>query len=686
MDSVTPKYKSTLDQLMTFLHRDGAMDGAVGGRYTRNRQYTVDELIAITPEDIVRWMTWKAYGENPAPGAGPTFARSNSLAFYKKAISHFMPNINLNWNSVTKDGNPTKSPPVNKFIAKVKKAEARNEGAESQVRRSMSESEFLLLHDLLKLGNPSNQLLWRFGIPALINYQFHMMARIDDVTQVVLRHIRVHDHFSDALKTRLNWSKNVLDERDAPWQVMLGSLNHKCCVYISLGLWLELSIRQNVQAMISPYLFAFSPDCSVPRGGQRAKDMVQTIYRQRVFMRPEFLLLDEDTGRVGPLGSHSIRKFSSTHMRRCGCSKDEKDIRGRWKGKGRTSDVYDDVELPYPDAKVAEKLSLGGPCFYVYDVEVCGNDAAMMNQFVLSHVVPHVRRRIPQGASLVLGKAVLWCIFCPDSHYFAIPQDYAEQVRMEWKHVRGENWRDDQNPIKRVPITVNGNQGSVFIDELPDVVLDENGNVIGGGDVRGNGIEAIRNQLLAIQAAMMSLRRENNELRNEIGHNRLAMQRGLEIVNGNIKRIAIVPAHRRARVMGGGEVAPDLFAANAGGGNGEPGTGGVGAADNGLAMMATLMATPRSLHDLWSEYQHGVGGRKAAKLFTAAERGRVKYKFTRRKVIWDIVSNLVRAGHTSDTAIDRLYTVYGGQRSTTEIINLVRRDKKLGTLNPNLRV
>ena len=31
------------------------------------------------------------------------------------------------------------------------------------------------------------------------------------------------------------------------------------------------------------------------------------------------------------------------------------------------SDVYDDVVLPYPDAKVAEKLCVGGPCFYVSD-------------------------------------------------------------------------------------------------------------------------------------------------------------------------------------------------------------------------------------------------------------------------------------------------------------------------------
>jgi hypothetical protein len=31
---------------------------------------------------------------------------------------------------------------------------------------------------------------------------------------------------------------------------------------------------------------------------------------------------------------------------------------GRGKAGGRISDVYDDIELPYPDAKVAEKLCI----------------------------------------------------------------------------------------------------------------------------------------------------------------------------------------------------------------------------------------------------------------------------------------------------------------------------------------
>ncbi len=69
--------------------------------------------------------------------------------------------------------------------------------------------------------------------------------------------------------------------------------------------------------------------------------------------------------------------------------------------------MYDDVELPYPDAKVAEKLCGGGPCFYVLDP---GLTATMMNTFVLSRVVPNIRKRLPESACLVLGKALLWLI------------------------------------------------------------------------------------------------------------------------------------------------------------------------------------------------------------------------------------------------------------------------------------
>ena len=91
-------------------------------------------------------------------------------------------------------------------------------------------------------------------------------------------------------------------------------------------------------------------------------------------------------------------------------NKDKKDIRGRFKTKGRVSDVYDDVELPYPDAKVTEKLCGGGACFYLPNPWF---DAAMMNTFILSHGIPNVRKRLPESACLVLGRALIWLIFSP---------------------------------------------------------------------------------------------------------------------------------------------------------------------------------------------------------------------------------------------------------------------------------
>jgi hypothetical protein len=155
-------------------------------------------------------------------------------------------------------------------------------------------------------------------------------------------------------------------------------------------------------------------------------------------------------------------------------------------------------------------------------------------------------------------------------------------------------------------------------------------------------------------------------------------------VNGNIRRVALQPARRIATGPGVGGVGD-------GDADGTVPTAAVAAtaaAAAALAMMnnASLMPTPRNLHDLWHEYMHGIGGRKAARLFSSFERGRVKFKYSRRKVVWDLVAGLVRAGHTAERAIDSIYAVYGGSISVTNIINGLKRDKKDGTLCPNLCV
>ena len=100
----------------------------------------------------------------------------------------------------------------------------------------------------------------------------------------------------------------------------------------------------------------------------------------------------------------------------------------------RISDVYKDTELLFPDAKVAEKLCVGGPCFYLFPEELTNNNLeleggtstiAMMRTFILSNVVPNIRQRLPDSAAIVLGKAILWLIYSPyNETNNLVPQEF----------------------------------------------------------------------------------------------------------------------------------------------------------------------------------------------------------------------------------------------------------------------
>jgi hypothetical protein len=300
---------------------------------------------------------------------------------------------------------------------------------------------------------------------------------------------------------------------------------------------------------------------------------------------------------------------------------------------------------------------------------------AMMNTFVLSHVVPNVRKMLPESACLVLGRALMWLICSPVVDEY-VPVELKEQVMSDWADVCGTEFDTEnevhRNPIQQLAVTVSGDHGAVFIDVISEELQAEGG---GGG---GHGTNAsVRNQLVGIQSCLLSLRQENLELKTIMQTMKVNLERNFGIVNGNVRRIAIRPARLVAAAatanvgQNQGGVAPQLQNA-------------VG--DRAMMPAASLMPTPRSLHDLWQEFHHGVGGRKAARLFSYSERGRSKHKYHRRKVVWDLIAGLVRQGHTAEVGIDRIYAVHGGETSVTNIIDGLKRDKKNGTLSPNLRI
>lgn len=202
------------------------------------------------------------------------------------------------------------------------------------------------------------------------------------------------------------------------------------------------------------------------------------------------------------------------------------------------------------------------------------------------------------------------------------------------------------------------------------------GNQNGQGPQQpGQPANAVSPQLVqTMYAQMNALRRELNELRQLMstreGETRAYMGRQFSTLNRNIQRVAIAPA--RPIRAAGDQQQPQQ-------------DGNEARANIEIPFASTLSPLPRTLYDLWTEYQYGIGGRKAAKDFTATERGRVKYSYHRRKVVWDVIAGLVRAGHTSNVAIDRIYDVYGRGQSVTNIINRMRRDRAQGG-HPNLRV
>ena len=53
----------------------------------------------------------------------------------------------------------------------------------------------------------------------------------------------------------------------------------------------------------------------------------------------------------------------------------------------------------------------------------------------------------------------------------------------------------------------------------------------------------------------------------------------------------------------------------------------------------------------------GIDGRKAARNFSSVKQGRVKQKYSCRKVFWDVITQMLRHGTIVEVAIDRVYEV-----------------------------
>ena len=664
--AIENNYKTILAKLMSFLDDKD---------YDIDDEFSQERLQEITPRDLMAFLNFITFGEEE-PGEGRFLEarvmsgelevqrRSSSIEYYKKAISGFFPNRLMAWNELASVGNPTRSREINDLIKLLKKLEVRGKGAPTHACRAITDSEFRKIHEIMKSDESSRI---KYGFSAALNFQFHFIARIDDTTQQFSANIQPHNQFDFLLKAKLNWSKNVTEEREAPFQSMIPSMDHEYCVHLSLGLWLEIYGNENPTAELSPYTFHFSNDVSIPEGGKKSKQSYQKFLHENVFQNEYF------QGTTGNLGSHSTRKYASTECRKRGCSKEEKELRGRWKAHSRISDRYDDVELPFPDAKVATTLCIGGPMKYMADRNVISDN------FILTYVSPCISRRFGRQVALVLGKAILWCVFAPEGDG-ELPGWLYDRIKVAYEALPNK-LPDGTNPVNRVPIVITGHDGEVHCDEIVDVEAGGEAGVNGAaGLVQGDAARRVqgafvdrplRDQLLAVHSQLMTQRQSQQSLRNMLEQLRIENQRQYQVLLSNLRRIVANPTRRRAPAVDPGGGAPAVDHEEPAHPHREP--------------PATLSPTPRNLFILWEEYVTGIGGRKPAYLFTPQERGANKHKYTRRKVVWDVVKRLTRQGFHARVAIDRIYEAYGRDSTVTTIINRMRVDRRSNTWPAPLR-
>ena len=127
-------YKAILVKFMSY--RDNV-------QYRKTHEFSKPHLLTITADQVRRYFCKQAYGtETPIKDVDfPTLNRANTLGYWKKAISSFMPNQNMTWNCIRDEGNPTRSQEVLDVIKDIKKYEVRKQGAPSQARRNATDGE-----------------------------------------------------------------------------------------------------------------------------------------------------------------------------------------------------------------------------------------------------------------------------------------------------------------------------------------------------------------------------------------------------------------------------------------------------------------------------------------------------------------------------------------------------------------
>ncbi len=158
---------------------------------------------------------------------------------------------------------------------------------------------------------------WKhFAYPMMAKFQYNMMAWLDDTVGLKIANFKSNPQFPFTIQCQLSWSKNVHEERSIPYQILLGSVDHRYCILLGLVLYLELWMSGKGQH--SNHIFVAQTETI-----KQVKDACSSAMKRYVFNSPHFIKVDDQ-----PIGMHSLCKLPATFAKRNNCTQEEIEIHG----------------------------------------------------------------------------------------------------------------------------------------------------------------------------------------------------------------------------------------------------------------------------------------------------------------------------------------------------------------------
>jgi Transcriptional activator of glycolytic enzymes len=517
----------------------------------------------------------------------------------------------------------------------------------------------------------------RHKVPCMAKFQFHIIGRADDVSHIETADLREHEIFSDfCLQTKVSWSKNVLEERDCPEQILIGANDTDFCVLLALACYLETRFSSECEAGSDDarFLFGEYEDEDEPiRTNERYRNTLK-----KVWLEPEFQQLLALIR--GATGSHSLRKFASTWPAEHGVSQQDIEIRGRWKGKknGRTVNLYISVEQLPTDGRVAAILCVGGPIKYKLKTNSHVTDA-FLKDVVCPGIFKHFENDANNKIGSVLALPLLWAAHQPGLEHL-MSNVVRQRIKEGYNVIRGDN-DPDWNPVVKVPLVITRVENQLVIDKLlpgPDGPGDGGAPLLAAANLQGHReqLQSVLNQVHHLRQELVDTRQHLDESYTQLW---TRVSNRLTVMCNNINRLRGAAPFAVAVAPAEANTAPQIVIPAGQAGAAQPPR---------VAPPATLSPSPASIHDLWAEWTHGIGGRKPASQFTTRDKQAAgRSTFSRRNNVWQIIKRLVDAGIDADVACDRIYQAYGHNKGVSAIIQCVYDDRRLGRgVHPNLRV